>query len=142
MQLKRTKTMRWVQVLLLILLSGAVPVLYNSCSSEHSGNTLGSSSLSKSNGCSLEAYFERTYHPLLKENCANCHANGGSGSGIFADQNLDLAWESFELSGYSKVSSYAVNPAHNPPYTGDHLTQKVNELLLEWSIAEQERFAD
>ncbi|MCB0421902.1 MAG: hypothetical protein KDD61_12960 [Bdellovibrionales bacterium] len=133
--------MNWIKrlgIITFISVLGVVPVFYNSCSSDHEGGS-GMTSLSKASGCSLDNYFGATFQPFLVENCGNCHNNGGSGQGAFADQNLQVAWEAFEIVGFSKIASNAKNPSHQPPYTGSHLDGKVNDLLIEWSRAEEER---
>lgn len=130
--------MKKIGVLSFALVIGIVPVFYNSCSSDHQGgNDL--NSLSKASGCSLDNYFAGTYHPFLQENCGSCHYGGGTGKGTFGDTDLQTAWESFDVIGFSQISDFAKNPSHQPPYTGSHLDMKVNELLVEWSRAEEEQ---
>lgn len=79
----------------------------------------------------LMMFFDRSYHPFLRENCASCHATG-PGKGQFANADTIVAYKDFMQIGYSKVSSNAISDGHNPPYSGSHHTQKVNELRISW----------
>ncbi len=79
----------------------------------------------------LKNLYARGWQTFLKTNCTICHSNG-PGKGRFANSDLQTAFTDFQLVGYVKVSNNAINPAHNPPYTGIQHTQQVNELKLEW----------
>lgn len=79
----------------------------------------------------LRNLYSRGWHDFLKTNCATCHSNG-PGKGRFANADLNTAYEDFMQIGYTKVSSNAVSPTHNPPYSGVHNTEIVNTLKLEW----------
>ncbi|MCB0367571.1 MAG: hypothetical protein KDD68_19375, partial [Bdellovibrionales bacterium] len=61
-----------------------------------------------------------------------CHVPGGLGKGTFSDSNLTVAWRSFEVTGFSKISEYAVNPSHQTPYTGSHHTDTIDNLREVW----------
>lgn len=124
-----------------ILVLGSLLFFYNNCSSNHDpGSEATQIDFNSVNAdCSLKAYFGRTYHEFLKTNCASCHTSSGIGKGAFADANLDIAYEAFGLVGYSQVSSIAINPGHNPPFTGPQNLEAINSLKLEWSRGEEER---
>lgn len=128
------------RVLAVIAIIGVLPLFYNNCSPSHD-NSEGAGSQSK-NGCSdMSELFSRTYHPFVKQHCATCHVPGGLGKGTFADSNLTVAWRSFEVTGFSKVSEYAVNPSHQSPYTGPQHEAEVSQLRETWvkGIEEAER---
>ncbi|MFZ3231315.1 MAG: hypothetical protein WA160_13990 [Pseudobdellovibrio sp.] len=85
----------------------------------------------------LKNLYARGWQTFLKTNCAICHSNG-PGKGRFANSDLDIAFGDFMQVGYTKVSANAVNPTHNPPYTGVQHTQAANELKVEWLTGLQE----
>lgn len=88
-------------------------------------------------GCDseLKTVFVQSYQPLLVENCASCHAVGGIGKGVFADEDLDIAFEDFKLRGYQLVSDRAVDPNHRPPSSGPHLQPEVTVASDNWIVA-------
>lgn len=130
------KNRKLFQIIIFTVLFLTVPMTYNSCSSNHSSVEDGLTSLAKS--CNLESYFSRTWQPFLQQNCATCHASGGQGSGAFADSNVDIAFSSFTTKGFAKVARFAVNPAHNSPYSGPQHETEINDLSERWSAAEIE----
>jgi len=79
----------------------------------------------------IKNLYARGWHEFLKTNCSICHSNG-PGKGRFAASDLEIAFTEFQNVGYVKVSSNAVNPTHNPPYSGVQHTQVVNEMKVEW----------
>ncbi len=112
-------------------------LLFNNCSSSHSYDP-NESLASVSGDCNLSSFFQRSYHPFLQTNCNSCHVQGGVGKGAFADPDLGVAWNAFSLVGFSKVSEYAVNPSHNPPYSGTQHQETIDNLVLSWANAEVE----
>ncbi len=79
----------------------------------------------------LKNLYARSWHQFLKTNCAICHSNG-PGKGRFANADVNIAYDEFTQIGYSKISSNAVNPAHNAPYSGVQHTEAINTLKVEW----------
>jgi hypothetical protein len=79
----------------------------------------------------LKNLYSRGWQKFLNTNCTTCHSNG-PGKGRFANSNVNAAFADFMQVGYIKVSSNAINPSHNPPYSGTQHVQQVNELKLEW----------
>lgn len=79
----------------------------------------------------LKNLFARSWQPFLKTNCTICHSNG-PGKGRFANADKEIAYADFMQIGFTKISSNAVNPTHNPPYTGVQHTEAVNSLKVEW----------
>ena len=75
--------------------------------------------------------YSRGWHDFLKTNCAICHSNG-PGKGKFANADINTSYADFQEIGYTKIANNAVNPNHNPPYSGVQHTQAVNELKVEW----------
>lgn len=79
----------------------------------------------------LKNLYARGWQTFLKTNCAICHSNG-PGKGRFANSDLNVAFTDFMQVGFTKVAGNAVNPTHNPPYTGVQHTEAVNSLKVEW----------
>lgn len=126
---------RWLQ---LGLLSVAILASYNNCSKGFNTSTSEdfaskSDSLSPGGVCedSLLNLYQRGYYPFLKTNCTTCHTND-PGTPQFASNDVKWAYNVFMDKGYTRVSDNAINPNHNPPYSGVQHTQTVNELRLEW----------
>ncbi len=119
-----------------MLFLGILPFLYNNCSAQHDPS---SRDFSSASDCDPIDEFARGFHPFLRNNCVSCHVPGGVGKGVFAAGDIQMAFEAFELAGYSMVSDYAVNPAHQPPYTGAQHTETINTLKLDWSRALERR---
>jgi len=117
-------------VLTFILGSSLMLVFYNNCSAVHEGN----SSLSSAQACNLlyKDEFLRGYGPFLKNNCASCHSFQGTGNGAFADSNDDIAFESFVIRGNNLVRQRALDPQHQPPFTGAQHTETLTEIDTTW----------
>lgn len=79
----------------------------------------------------IKNLYARGWQQFLQTNCSVCHSNG-PGKGRFANADLELAYSEFQSVGYVKVANNAVNPSHNPPYSGVQHTQTVNEMKVEW----------
>ncbi len=75
--------------------------------------------------------FDRGYHQFLASTCMNCHVNG-PGKGTFASPDKVNAYAGFQMLGYDKISQYAVNNGHNPPYTGSQNLEIIQGLRLQW----------
>lgn len=118
-------------VLTFILGSSLMLVFYNNCSAVHDG----SSSLSSSQACNLlyKDEFLRGYGPFLKNNCASCHSFQGTGNGAFADSDDDIAFEAFVVRGNNLVRQRALNPQHQPPFTGAQHTATLTEIDNTWN---------
>lgn len=100
----------------------------DSTSGDGSGSGSGSTGLCEQD---LKNLYARGWQKFLKTNCAICHSNG-PGKGRFANTDLDIAYPDFMSIGFTKVSSNAVSPTHNPPYSGVQNTEAVNTLKVEW----------
>ena len=75
--------------------------------------------------------YSRGWHNFLKTNCAICHSVG-PGKGKFSNLDINTSYVDFQEIGYTKIANNAVNPSHNPPYSGIQHTQTINELKVEW----------
>lgn len=76
--------------------------------------------------------FKTQYHPFLKNNCADCHSQGRTGSGYFADSNFDLAWTHFASKTAVNITRNATS-LHRPPNTGDQHKAFLDPLLIKWN---------
>lgn len=83
----------------------------------------------------LFAKFGSGYYVFLKNNCAGCH-NGEHEAPAFASKNSLMSYQVFKDKGYQAISDNAINPAHNPPYTGAHHNGAVSSLKAEWLTAQ------
>ena len=129
-------TKKLIQTILFVVMFAAIPMSYNSCSSDHNeGSDEFASSLK---ACDLTNFYARTWYPFVRRQCAGCHYTGGEGSGAFADKNLTEAFTAFRLKGFSTVGRFAQDPGHKPPYTGLQNTLEVKRLMKRWSDAEIE----
>jgi mono/diheme cytochrome c family protein len=86
----------------------------------------------------LKAEFSEGYHTFLKTNCASCHTNGSSGNGAFADTDLDIAFEAFNVRGYNLVEGRALDASHQPPFTGSHHQAEIDQLDETWVAAKDQ----
>lgn len=80
----------------------------------------------------LLALFKNDFHPFLKNNCGDCHSQGRSGSGYFADQNANLAWSHF-ISKTAPAIHRNATSSHRPPNTGEQHAAFLNPLLSRWN---------
>lgn len=131
----------------LAVASLGIAIFFNNCGKGRSADsaTLGlpSANVSTYNAadiCNEEdiTVFSRGYHPFLAQNCTNCHING-PGKGTFASPTLETAFAGFSQIGYDKISQYAVNNSHNPPYTGSHNLEIINSFRLQWQTYQKEK---
>lgn len=101
-----------------------------------------SSTLDLGNICtqSEQDVFAQGYHQFLKTTCNTCHISG-PGKGTFAHPNVANAFPSFQALGYEKISAMAVSDSHNPPYTGTHNRDLVNDMKAQWAtfLAEKQK---
>lgn len=127
---------KFIQTIVFTAIFTAVPMTYNSCSSDH--KTSSDEFESSLKVCDLSSYYARTWHPFVQRQCASCHYTGGEGNGAFADKDLSNAYQAFQLKGFSTISRYAKDPGHKPPYTGLQNTEEVNNLTKRWADAKIE----
>lgn len=89
--------------------------------------------LSASCETELLELFKTQYHPFLKNNCGDCHSQGRSGSGYFADPSFNLAWTHFISKSAGNITRNATS-GHRPPNTGEQHNAILNPLLTEWNV--------
>ena len=127
------ETVRVCYFIVLIMVSA----LYTNCSAKHS--SLSDSSVNplllKCNAI-LEDEFQKGYYPFVKENCAACHVVGGAGNGAFADSLANIAFEAFNLRGATLVHDRAVDPNHQPSFTGPQHESTLAPMETAWAEAE------
>lgn len=112
-----------------------VPVIYNNCSPRHKESSFGflsGLSLGDCSTASEEELFTQTYHPFLVQNCSTCHVAGEVGAGSFASPAPQEGFDAFAVTGFTRISEYATNPTHKPPYTGTKHSSIVNTLQERW----------
>lgn len=119
-----------------IVISAVLLIGYNNCGKSKKDDSQSSEGFQQqlsAEPCEnqLMMFFDRSYHSFLKTNCASCHSNG-PGKGQFANNDVTVAYKDFMQVGYSKVSSNAISDGHNPPYSGSHHTQTINDLRVTW----------
>lgn len=107
---------------IIALMAVSLPFLFNNCSPVHAPGSGDFSSfvLLGSGKCDpilIQGF--KPYHDVLKNNCASCHVPGGQGNGAFAQGDLKFSFSAFYAKGEDKIFSFATNPSHKPPFTGD-----------------------
>lgn len=114
----------------ILIASLCTAVLYNNCGGVHERN----SALSSVEACNLilKDEFNRGYHPFLKNQCASCHVFQGTGNGAFADQDANVAFNAFVVRGNNLVGNRALDPQHQPPFSGTQHTDTIAELNSTW----------
>ena len=112
----------------------SMAILQWGCSANHERGNVSASSMCH---LSYEDVFRDQYHPFLKKNCSGCHSSGGSGTGAFADPDPSVAIDQFALRG-DAINRKAVDPTHQPPYTGSQHEEFINSAKRNWDIANQE----
>ncbi len=129
------------KIQLLILLLFGVVLEYNGCVPQHSEGSYeyfnGQLGLG-SGGCGsiLQQEFTQGYRGFLQTNCSNCHISGGQGKGAFADSSIKVAYSAFMGAGNQKISEFATNPSHQPPYTGNQHSSSISNLQSSWMTAQ------
>lgn len=122
-------------------------LFFGNCSPEHKSSDSSSTSATKIvfGNCSLtgpQQLFELTYHPILRQQCLNCHSPNPpmqDSQKYFASSNLTQAYEAFNnAGGYVRISEYAVNESHKSPFTGSHNIAAINEAKNLWNLGNQE----
>jgi mono/diheme cytochrome c family protein len=121
-----------------VVLGLGLAVIYNHCSGVHSMGGQGLSSMGIYAQCVQikEASFVQNYHPWLKSNCAACHAQGGSGNGAFADELPNIAFQAFDLRGAELINDRALDPNHQPGFTGPQHEAELAPLTANWENVE------
>lgn len=130
---------KYIRILLFSVIGSTLLVSYTNCgkgkSADSASGALGSigDSFNAADVCEEEEIdvFDRGYHQFLAETCKNCHISG-PGKGTFASPDKVTAFSGFNMLGYDKISQYAVNSSHNPPYTGTQNLEIINSLRLQW----------
>lgn len=79
--------------------------------------------------------YQRTYFPFLKQNCGSCHTNG-PGSGQFGHSDFTTSFNAFRGITRARVERNAVNPSHQPPFTGSQHQTTVDSYSTLWAAAE------
>lgn len=138
-----------IRNLSLVGIGATLLVAFNNCGKGQTAesmmgdmSSIGSSVYNSVDVCNEEdiTVFQRGYHQFLAEACKNCHISG-PGKGTFASPDISSAFNGFTMLGYDKISQYAVNNSHNPPYTGSHNLEIVNTLRLQWQSYQKEKSA-
>lgn len=133
------KQRRVRQLVGLVVLALVQLVGYQNCGADFSvksGLNLGNASLGSVCEADLEAQFESSYWPFVKQNCATCHTGAGPGTGAFASSNPDVAYQSFLLVTSSMIDQNATNSAHAGGYTGPQNNSAITVASQEWAAAE------
>jgi hypothetical protein len=142
---RQVNTGKYIRLALFSVVGSLLLVSYNNCGKGKTAESMGMASIgidpyNAADACSEEAIdvFDRGYHQFLAENCKNCHISG-PGKGTFASPDKDAAFAGFNMLGYDKISQYAVNNGHNPPYTGSQNLEIINSLRIQWQTFEKEK---
>lgn len=116
-----------------LLLYVVVVICFNNCSGVHEGN----SAFSSRAACNLilKDEFANGYHHFLNTNCKSCHISGGAGNGPFADPNVDVAFEAFNVRGNFLVGTRAQDAGHQPPFSGPQHAGSIENLDAGWQSA-------
>ncbi|WP_413293677.1 hypothetical protein ACLSU7_01095 [Bdellovibrio sp. HCB185ZH] len=88
----------------------------------------------------LVKVYANTFHPFLNQSCGGCHLAGGIGNGVFGSKEVLTSYNAFVSKGAALVSANAVNPNHQPPYTGPANQARVDEINQYWGAA-QDKYA-
>ncbi len=106
---------------------------YQNCSGVHESNA----SLSSFEACNLvlKDQFSNGYHQFLTQNCNGCHVSNGTGNGAFGDNDLDIAFDAFNVRGNILVENRALDPNHQPPFTGPQHQGDIIDLDEGWYAA-------
>ncbi len=117
------------------VIGGFLTVAFNNCGQPKKEDSEESRSYSKlsDDPCEdqLMNFYARNYQTFLVQNCSSCHSTG-PGKGQIANKDTTVSFKDFMQIGYSKVSANAISDGHNPPYSGSHHTQTVNDLKITW----------
>ncbi len=135
---EKTLLGRNMRISVSLFLSGylVAMVAFNNCSAVHEGGSL-SSSFEACN-LALKDEFLNGYHEFLVTNCAGCHVSQGSGNGAFADRNIDIAFDAFNVRGNLLVGSRALDTNHQPPWTGSQHSSEISQLDSTWDVIKQQ----
>lgn len=82
----------------------------------------------------LRKTFALGFYKFGRAQCYQCHTSD-SNKPQFASRDINWAYTVFMSKGYTRFSNNAISPTHQPPASGSHHTQKINELKLEWQQA-------
>lgn len=125
-----------IKKLSMLFIAGSfLTVAFNNCGQPKKEDTAETHSYSKlsEDPCEdqLMNFYARNYQQFLVQNCSSCHSTG-PGKGQIANKDTAISYKDFMQIGYSKVSANAISDGHNPPYSGSHHTQTVNDLKITW----------
>ena len=109
--------------------------LFVACSAFEGSGDRGASASKSGCATALEAGFAKSYQPFLVTNCASCHSSGGIGKGAFADPNVTLALEDFQLRGSRLIYDRAIDANHQAPFTGPQLQAEADRVEAQWQSA-------
>lgn len=116
-------------------------ISFNNCQNNHkvTGATLEEQSICKKD---LQKLFENTYyaHAHKANSCVLCHTGGGLSPYPFADDDINLAYQQFNLVGRATMEAVAVDPAHSKDknVTGPAQQQAFDTLKIFWDQGEAE----
>ena len=125
---------KFARIFTFISLMTFVSLFYNNCA-EHTGlREFESSEFSSEVACvdgAEETLFSASYPPGLKNRCASCHIEGGSGPGNFAENGVERAYSSFQVVGAETINGRAVDghsSGSGPQNSG--AIEEANEIWL------------
>jgi hypothetical protein len=92
---------------------GVLLFAFNNCGANHEGSSSSSSVAGLgpwtcADDLTPVTLFGRTYQPFLNNSCAGCHSGGGPGPGAFANSGLQVAYDSFNALGFTRINTMAL----------------------------------
>lgn len=113
-----------------------IAISFNNCSGVHEGN----SSFSSLEACNLilKDEYANGYHKFLTANCKSCHITGGQGNGPFADADVQVGFDAFNIRGNVLVGTRAKDANHQPPFSGPQHTDAIEALDATWEAAKMQ----
>ena len=142
--------MRSLQRSLIALLGLVLLQFYTNCmpAPVHEGETNSDSSFGLGQGDSdnpsivvceedLKAAYEASYHSVFSSQCKNCHV-AGPGIGTFAHPESEKSFASFQSIGEQRLADMAVNPGHQPGFTGAMNINLIEEAKSTWARGQRD----
>jgi len=119
---------------MLVLVLAVLPLLFNACGGPNGFHGLNEMSSFSSTGllqkkvCETEliANYAATYHPLMKNNCNNCHSNAHGST------DVRLSYNAFSSKGQALINYQATNPHGG---NSINLTNEIAAVQQPWANA-------